>query len=137
MNKLPHTSAILTYTTGDGFKTYVLPRLVNKRDLFITTKYNTNTGSAQVTTLHSLHKVDPDSFDRIIIDIHLPRYKSKALNTLREAAAGKVLILINAPHDVKAISSAVNVFSNTRIDKKWGLYIRDYHPSSCHHRWGL
>jgi hypothetical protein len=121
---IPKTGNVLVeYQTGDGFKTVVLPNYISDASSVIVTskpmmKHYCMTVGVTAITIHALKKfMETDKFDgikTIFIDTQLPRTESKAHKNLMQLCKGRRIIFIQQPHDLRAVSSAMELLSVTK-----------------------
>ena len=100
---------------GDGFMTIGLPLLIHHKTLIIASPHNISKYyrkyKNKVSPFSIRDYVIPDDIDKILIDFRLFRIKSKGHKYLKKLCAGKKLIFINSPKDVKEMSSMLELLS--------------------------
>lgn len=108
--------------TGDGFRTYVLPKLITSDSLVIAPKMMIkqcyNDKYIKAVSIHGVNKLVEDDYHKkfkvIIIDSRLPRVESKAHKALMKLCRDKQIAIIQPPHDTRALISMMELMSVTK-----------------------
>lgn len=121
MRSLPRFNSIIQHEMGDGFRGHVLPNLIGRMDLVVThpslIRCNYRDFDGAITTGHRLHKIDPSTYDRVIIDMRLPREGTKMLDQFRRICKSKVVIFTEPFRDPATVNSAVCIIAIAKPTK--------------------
>lgn len=116
-------NTIFEFETGDGFRVLALPKLIRCDSIIIASKWmiDCHYKEKKAITIHSVNKFielgKHKYINLIFIDCRLPSVESKAHKALLKLCKGKQIVFIQPPHDIRAVSSAMELLSVTNNPK--------------------
>ena len=117
MNIPSKCNSVINHEPGDGF-TKVKCTFFDRDDIVICrsprVKESYNGSRVTAISVHQLKKMKPTPRNRVVLDMQLPRQGTQSLVELGRFCRGKLIVFVNPPHDLQAMSSALHLLSHTK-----------------------